>query len=140
MSDRTPVCPYCGTASEKVNGDRIYPYRPDLFEKVFYLCEPCGAYVGCHPGTEKPLGRIADAELRWWKSKAHAAFDPIWKARFRRKRAADPSYTKSMARGGRYKKLADLLGIDRKDCHIGMFDVGLCKKTVALCKAGELFR
>ena len=31
------------------------------------------AYVGVHKGTDKPLGRLANAELRYWKKRAHAA-------------------------------------------------------------------
>jgi hypothetical protein len=74
-----PKCPYCGKWSEKVSGKVIYSHRPDLYAKVFYRCAPCDAYVGCHPHSERPLGRLADAELRSMKSAAHAAFDPIWR-------------------------------------------------------------
>lgn len=59
-----PTCPYCGKDSVLVNGHVIYPHRPDLLEKKFYWCKPCDAYVGCHPGTANPLGRLANAELR----------------------------------------------------------------------------
>lgn len=138
MKGLTPICPYCGQFSAKVTGREIYPHRPDLAHKTFYQCAPCGAYVGCHSGTDKPLGRLADAELRRWKSIAHSAFDPIWRARFERKRQSDPSYRKHHARGGRYKRLAELLGIPRGDCHIGMFDVDQCRRVYAICKSGEL--
>lgn len=40
-----------------------------------------------------------------------------------------------MARAQAYKWLASSLGIEPKNCHIGMFDVETCKKVVALCKA-----
>jgi len=138
LNGLTPICPYCGNFSSKVTGKEIYPHRPDLFHKAFYQCAPCDAYVGCHPGTDKPLGRLADAELRRWKSIAHAAFDPIWKARFERKRQVDQKYRKHHARGGRYKRLAELLGIPSKECHIGIFDVTLCKRVYTLCKSGAL--
>jgi hypothetical protein len=138
MKGMTPICPYCGTFSQKVTGKAIYPHRPDLYGKTFFLCAPCDAYVGCHPGTEKPLGRLADAELRHWKLKAHDAFDPIWRARFERRKEEDPHYKKGMARGGRYKRLAALLGIPKQECHIGMFDVELCKRTIVICETGQL--
>ncbi len=35
--------------------------------------------VGCHPGTKNSLGRLANAELRKWKSIAHRVFDPLWR-------------------------------------------------------------
>lgn len=126
----TPLCPYCGGLSRKVTGAAIYPHRQDLHKKVFYLCdnEHPAAYVGCHPGTSKPLGRLADAALRKDKSAAHAAFDPIWKS-------------KKMSRGSAYKWLAKKLGIDQEDCHIGMFDRVTCRKVVSVVnesiKAGE---
>lgn len=133
-----PLCD-CGEVSELVTGKEIYPHRADLHSKAFYRCPgECDAYVGCHPGTRRPLGRLADPELRHWKSQAHRAFDPIWKRRFEERSALDPDYKKGMARGGRYKKLAELLGIPKEECHIGMFTVELCKQTVALCHSGVL--
>ena len=121
MEVNLPDCPYCGNPSEMVTGQIIYPHRNDLYGKKFYRCKPCGAYVGCHPGTDKPLGRLANAELRRAKSAAHAIFDPLWK-------------NGSIKRAAAYKWLAENIGIDRKECHIGMFDVELCKRVVRICK------
>lgn len=42
--------------AELKTGDIIYPHRPDLANKNFYLCPHCKNYVGCHPNTTKPLG------------------------------------------------------------------------------------
>lgn len=132
MNGLTPICPYCGEFSVKVTGKEIYPHRPDLSHKAFYQCAPCDARVGCHPGTDKPLGRLADAELRRWKNIAHAAFDPRWRA------LVGPSNPKHRARNGLYERLAELLGIPREDCHIGMMDVAMCRRVYAICKSGEL--
>lgn len=125
----TPNCPYCRSVSEKVHGGMIYQHRPDLAHKTFYRCEPCSAWVGCHPGTAVPLGRLANAELRAAKSAVHAAFDPLWKAKMRKENCS-----KHEARGKGYQWLASQLGIEAKDCHIGMFDVGLCERAVAACR------
>jgi hypothetical protein len=118
---QTVKCPYCGNAAKLVGGNVIYPHRRDLYEKKFYQCAPCDAYVGCHPGTTDALGRLADADLREAKMAAHAAFDPIWK-------------TGQKKRGSAYAWLCDQLGIEKKDCHIGMFDVAMCERVVAVCK------
>jgi len=126
-----PLCD-CGSFAALVDGSVIYPHRPDLHQKKFWQCAPCDAYVGCHPPAGKngkggqgdgtvPLGRLANAELRRWKSKAHEAFDPLWK-------------NKGMHRKKAYQWLAKQLGIDAEDCHIGMFDVELCKRTIGACK------
>lgn len=116
MKIRT-MCPYCGAESKKVTGKEIYPHRPDLAHKTFYQCAPCDAYVGCHPGTCKALGRLANAELRKAKSAAHKIFDDIWRSGY-------------MSRSQAYSWLAGQLGIEKKDCHIGMFDVDQCEQVV----------
>lgn len=58
------ICSYCNNEAKLVSGNVIYPHRPDLAYLRFWQCAPCAAYVGCHKGTTKPLGRIANAELR----------------------------------------------------------------------------
>lgn len=89
----------------------------------------CDAYVGCHPKTIKPLGRLANPELRSAKIQAHAAFDRLWKAK-----VARGDCGKSKARGLAYRWLAEQLGIDPTACHIGMFDPAMCLRVVEVCK------
>lgn len=110
-------CQYCEQPAPLVSGDAIYPHRPDLAHKKFYQCAPCGAYVGCHDGTERALGRLANAELRAAKSKAHLVFDPLWKS---------GKQTRSAA----YKWLAQQLGIEPKKCHIGWMDLEMCQRVI----------
>lgn len=114
-----PICPYCGNKAKLVNGTVIYPHRQDLFHKNFWLCHPCGAYVGTHKNsrTFTALGRLANAELRKAKIEAHAAFDPLWQSGDMERREA-------------YAMLSEKLGISRNSCHIGMFDVDMCQRVV----------
>jgi len=113
------TCPYC-QSEVKFYKDSILVYGRDY--GALYVCSRyprCDAYVGVHRGTTKPKGRLANKELREWKKKAHAAFDPIWqRGRMRRGRA--------------YELLAEKLGIPKKEDHIGMFDVAMCKRTVEI--------
>lgn len=102
-----------------MTGDIIYPHRPDLSDKKFWRCEPCSAYVGCHRDG-KPLGRLADAELRGLKMKAHEAFDPMWKRGI-------------MDRNEAYRWLAGKMGISKRKCHIGMFTPDQCREVVRIC-------
>ena len=118
-------CDYCGIPVPITTGREVYPHRPDLYTKKFYKCWPCDALVGCHPGTDKPLGRLANAELRKAKIRAHAAFDYLWQSGWKR-------------RGSCYAWLADSLNIPQKDCHIGMFDVDLCNRVVEVCEAQQI--
>jgi hypothetical protein len=112
-----PSCAYCGQLAALVTGAAIYPHRPDLHAKQFWACDPCGAWVGVHPGTVRPLGRLANAELRRAKMRAHAAFDPLWRNGLTDRRSA-------------YSLLAEELGISREACHVGYFDVPTCERVV----------
>jgi hypothetical protein len=128
----TPRCPYCGSAATfHENSARFYhghDYGP------VWACVSCQAWVGCHPNTHRPLGRLADAELRKAKIAAHAAFDPLWQEKYRRRLIErGPDYKKFYARGSGYKWLAFQLGIDKKQCHIGLFDVETCRRVVEVC-------
>ncbi len=117
MNGREVCCDYCGRRAEYVDSSVIYGKSYGMI----YLCRPCRAYVGVHDGTNKPLGRLADAELREWKKRAHAAFDPIWQyGRFRRKRNAA------------YAWLAGKMGLAKEETHIGMFDVSQCKQVIQI--------
>ena len=109
-------CPYCGMVAERVTGREVYPHRPDLNGKKFLVCRPCDARCGAHPdGT--PLGRLANAELREARSRAHALFDPMWKSgRMRRDEA--------------YAWLSGATGIESKACHIGMMDIEQVQKAI----------
>ena len=81
------------------------------------MCKPCGAWVGCHKGTTKALGRIANKELRQLKHQAHEAFDPIWqKGRVSRSEA--------------YEILSIALGLPIWQTHIGMFDETMCRRVI----------
>jgi len=93
---------------------------------MIYLCRPCDAYVGVHRGTDKPKGRLANKQLRYWKIAAHEAFDPIWQ-------------TKLMKRNEAYKWLAECMGLDQKKTHIGMFDVEQCKQVIKICNDERRF-
>jgi hypothetical protein len=53
------LCGHCGKPAVLINGRVIYPHRPDLADKRFWACAPCAAHVGCHAGTDRPLGSPA---------------------------------------------------------------------------------
>ena len=116
-------CPYCDNDAELVGDDVVYPHRPDLAHKKFWQCKPCGARVGCHKDTDEPLGRLANAELRQAKMKAHEAFDPLWKREL----------GGTMKRGKAYEWLAGQMNLTKDECHIGMFDVAQCQQVISIC-------
>lgn len=79
--NRTLYC--CGCEkdidSRLVTGAIVYPHRPDLKDKQFWVCDRCRGYVGCHPNSKKPMGCIPTPTLRLARSLLHRRLDPLWK-------------------------------------------------------------
>lgn len=113
------ICPYCDCEAALVDSSVVYGKSYGWM----YLCEPCGAYVGCHRGTTNPLGTPASEQLRHARRSAHTIFDPLWK---------DGVFK---SRKNAYRWLADELDLTFDKCHIAMFDIEQCRKAVAACKA-----
>ena len=122
-SVRPPHCPYCGKPSEPALGSRVYPNRPDLADERLWVCWPCDARVGTHPDG-KPLGRLANADLRRARSEAHKAFDPLWR---------DDAMERSVA----YAWLECELGAGSR-VHIGNADEETCARIVEVCERRKL--
>lgn len=114
-------CDYCEGPARYVSGKLLYPESERLHASKFYHCDSCKAYVGVHKGTNIPLGRLANEDLRNWKTKAHTALDVL-------------NQDGSMSRGGIYAKLAKELNIPVSEYHIANFDIKACKKFIKLCK------
>lgn len=126
MSTIRATCPYCKQAAVLVTGMQLYPHMPSIAPKLFWRCAPCDAHVGCHQRNRRfgytgmePLGRLANAELRQWKQRAHEVFDPMWKHG-------------DMTRVQAYQWLAQRLQLSEAECHIGEFDVDGCRAVVEL--------
>lgn len=119
------LCPYC--EEQTVYCDSIAVYARSY--GMIWFCFPCKAWVGVHKGTNVGLGRLANAELRLAKMDAHALFDQLWQKKMKKE-----NMSKNVARNLAYEWLARTMGIERDDCHIGMFDVAQCKKVVEICK------
>jgi hypothetical protein len=115
-----------------VTGAVIYgARRPDLHALYFWLCRGCNAWCGCHKGTKRAYGSLANAELRDARQRAHAAFDPIW-----REQKGDKRMNRSIA----YNWLARELGLTYEETHIGDFDLEQCRRTVELCLTKKPFK
>lgn len=120
-----PACGYCKQPAALTTGAVLYPGKPKLAALRFWHCEPCGAWVGCHPAAQNggmgdgtvPLGSLANPELRRWRTTAHQLFDELWQS-------------KEMSRAEAYAWMARRLRLRPDQCHIGSFDVALCKALV----------
>jgi hypothetical protein len=108
-------CPYCGKPATYGPNELWYGRR---YGKSYmcYFCKPCDAYVGTHQNTTKPLGTMANRELRQWRIRAHAVIDALWKE-------------KGWSRKGVYRYLRKVFG---QEIHIGESDIDTCKKILTL--------
>lgn len=113
-------CPYCQKEAVWTENKAIYGRNYGM-SYMCYLCKPCNAYVGCHENSRRPLGTMANAELREWRKKTHAILDPIWK-------------NKKMSRGQVYTMLQDHFG---KEIHVGASDVEQCKAIINFLSIGK---
>ena len=120
------ICPYC--YSKVLIKDSSIVYGKSY--GYVYICSnfpKCDSYVGCHPRSKKPLGRLANKELRNLKMEAHKYFDYLWALR---KKITNDRWSRS--RG--YKWLSQQMKKEIKDTHIGMFDIEEVKKVIEICK------
>ena len=117
------VCRYCSGAVRLVSNALFYGGR-EYGWPLAYHCASCGARVGCHPGTDIPLGTIADTATMKARREAHDAFDPLWKDKGKG------------VRSKAYRALSKTLGIEA--AHISWLDASQCREVVSLCKAGKV--
>lgn len=106
-------CPYCDKEAPWVENKAIYGNN---YGKSFmcYWCKECNAYVGCHENTRRPLGTMANKELREWRIKTHAVIDPLWKE-------------KNLSRKELYAFLKKEFG---RTIHIGESDIETCNEII----------
>lgn len=116
--NRIVICQYCMRPAKFMDSAPLYGGKS---YGMVWACLPCQAWVGVHKGdpNSKPLGKLANKELRIAKMMAHAAFDPLWKSG-------------RMTRTEAYQHLSSLLGVPKEEAHIGMFNVPQCMQVVKL--------
>lgn len=120
--EKPTICRYCGSPVVYTSNAEIY--GREYGEGKCYLCRNCRAFVGVHPGTDIPLGTLANEELRRYRKTAHFYFDQIWMQPLR-----------ITTRYKAYGWLSKQLGISKEYTHIGMFEKEECVKTIELSQA-----
>lgn len=109
------ICTYCGNEAEWISNEAIYGYRAGE-SWMIWLCRDCDAWVGCHRNTTRPLGTIANKELRGLRVAAHNHIDRLW-------------------RSGRYKRTTVYLALELvfgRVIHIGQADEETCRRILQL--------
>lgn len=116
---KRPTCPYCKKPAKLVDSSIIYGRS---FGWLWLCnCKVGNSYVGCHAGTKRPVGTLADTQTRAMRKRANAAFDPIWR-------------TGRMTRREAYMWLAHELGLSAEQAHIAMSDAAQCIQIIDVCK------
>lgn len=116
-------CPYCGANTVIRPASEIYqdPRRTD----ELYVCSNyprCNSYVSMYPGTKKPMGPLANGDLRNLRIRAHRKFDQIWQTRI-------------MSRDQAYRWMADYFCLPLREAHIGNFNEYRCKELINKCES-----
>lgn len=110
-----PIC-FCGAGMI---------FRPSDYGG-FYGCSTypkCDGLVGAHKKTGAPLGLPAPQWLRQVRHELHLVFDDLWDNR---------SFVNKPSRSQTYDWLAEELGIENHECHIGMFDSETCARAIEI--------
>lgn len=122
---RFEICRYCGGEIKAVPAESVYgktAKRRGLEGEYLCQCQNCGARVGCHKGTQKPLGKVANEILRLKRIEAHRVFDGYWKSQ-------------RMSRTDAYRWLSQRLRVPVREAHIGGFEMDQCQRVMELCGA-----
>jgi hypothetical protein len=85
---------------------------------LIWHCLDCHALVGCHEGTDIPLGLMADLPTRDARYQAHQVFDRLWRGG-------------GITRADAYIWLAKTLAIPPEQAHIGMLSQQQCETLIA---------
>lgn len=131
--EAAPICAPCKKMTRLVSGREIYGHRPDLWDKPIYLCDGCGAYVGCHEGTTRALGTPAGPKVRDARIKLHEQMlDPLWETADRCGLYAPESeqarqVIRFAARSRVYAFLAHRMGLTKEQTHVSLFDLEQCR-------------
>ena len=118
------ICPYCNCPTKMVTDREIHGPRSN-FNRTFIQCiENNDHYVGTF-ANGRALGRLANADLRKLKMKAHSLFDPLWKEPIKIFRTRDRAY----------RWLANEMNLTNYEMHFGMFDDHQCNQAIGILTA-----
>ena len=118
-----PTCPYCNGRSEirllkEITGNK----QAKGYAFVCRYYPACDSYIKMNEQTGKPLGTMANKQLRSLRIEAHRQLYRLY-------------VDGSMSRDEAYEWMASVLNIPRQEAHIGLFQEYYCQKVIALAKA-----
>lgn len=116
-------CPYCGAEAVLRHASTVYGENTLDESSYLFVCSGypiCDSYVNAHRDSKRPMGTLANSELRNKRILAHHALAKLWQS---------GRMTKSQA----YWWLQIKLGLDEKHTHIGYFNNSMCDRVIKVC-------
>lgn len=117
-------CPYCGSNAVLRPASKVFGTKARENNRFLYVCAnwpACDSYVTAHLEDRRPMGTMANGQLRHKRILAHKALQAYRKATNTKKWAS-------------YIWLEGKLGLDQQRTHIGMFSDDECDRVIALCR------
>ena len=118
MNPSSMRCPYCGSTVILRSADGVY--HDNHRGTMLYVCSnypKCDAYVRTHPGTNIPVGVLANHELRALRNEAHRHFDKLY-------------LSGMMSKQDAYLWLAGILQVPLSKAHIGFLGEYYCRQVI----------
>ena len=116
-------CPYCGGLAVLRPAEYVYGERNLNPDNYLYVCSgypSCDSYIGVHKKSMRPMGTLANGDLRHKRILAHRALEHLQQSRH-------------MEKWEVYIWLQAKLGLNDQQAHIGMFSDGMCDEVIRLC-------
>lgn len=118
-------CP-CGGVCVPTTGAELYFRNVEFADRRYYHCPACTRRCGVHRGTWEPIGVPANEVERALRQQVHSIMDPLWQ----RFLPADAG----LARLKVYEWLGRKLGLEKKDCHVGMMQEDMLRRALVALK------
>lgn len=112
-------CDECGSPRVALQNTRFMNFKRVQRWSLIWFCSDCAAFVGCHEGTDIPLGYMANLTTREARYRAHQVFDKLWRN------------GGAMLRADAYDWMAMTLNIPHEKAHIGMLNAEQCETLIA---------
>lgn len=123
MKNQQVNCPYCHSPALLRPASLVHGKTNLSKESYLYVCSQwpgCDSYVSAHKHNRRPMGTLANGNLRHKRILAHRALQRVQEKHHMEKWAA-------------YLWLQGKLGLSPSHTHIGMFSEQMCEQVIALC-------
>ncbi len=124
MKKETVFCPYCHSKAILRSAHFVHNKNTVVTGKHLYVCAnwpACDAYVSAHNHNLRPMGVLANGELRNQRILAHRALE-----RYRKETG--------MTRRELYIWLRTKLELAESDAHVAAFTGDQCSQVIRLCE------